>query len=47
MAEPNLETLVRWLRTAANPHYVCLSRTEYLARWQGWALPDPETVGLF
>jgi L,D-peptidoglycan transpeptidase YkuD (ErfK/YbiS/YcfS/YnhG family) len=47
MAETNLVTLIRWLRSAANPHYVCLPRAEYLARWQGWALPDPETVGLF
>ena len=47
MAESNLVTLIRWLRAAANPHYICLPRVEYLARWQGWALPDPETVGLF
>jgi L,D-peptidoglycan transpeptidase YkuD (ErfK/YbiS/YcfS/YnhG family) len=47
MAEPNLATLIQWLRQPSNPHYVCLPRAEYLTHWQGWALPDPGTVGLF
>jgi L,D-peptidoglycan transpeptidase YkuD (ErfK/YbiS/YcfS/YnhG family) len=47
MAESNLVTIVRWLRQPDHPHYVCLPRAEYLARWQGWALPDPSIVGLF
>ena len=47
MAEPDLVTIVRWLRQPDDPHYVCLPRAEYTARWQRWALPDPETVGLF
>ncbi|HZC34671.1 MAG TPA: L,D-transpeptidase family protein [Chthoniobacterales bacterium] len=47
MAESNLITLIRWLRLGDDPHYVCLPRAEYLAHWKGWALPDPETIGLF
>jgi L,D-peptidoglycan transpeptidase YkuD (ErfK/YbiS/YcfS/YnhG family) len=47
MAESNLVTIIRWLREPDHPHYVCLPGAEYIARWQGWALPDPGTVGLF
>jgi L,D-peptidoglycan transpeptidase YkuD (ErfK/YbiS/YcfS/YnhG family) len=47
MAEPDLVTLVKWLRAADQPHYVCLPKTEYLARWQAWGLPDPAVTSLF
>ena len=47
MAESDLVRLIRWLRSDANPHYVCLPRSEYLARWQSWGLPSPEVTGLF
>jgi L,D-peptidoglycan transpeptidase YkuD (ErfK/YbiS/YcfS/YnhG family) len=46
MAEPNLVELIRWLRAGANPAYVCLPRSEYLARWKQWELPDPALIGL-
>jgi L,D-peptidoglycan transpeptidase YkuD (ErfK/YbiS/YcfS/YnhG family) len=46
MAEPNLVELIRWLRSEANPEYVCLPRSEYLARWKSWNLPEPSVVGL-
>jgi L,D-peptidoglycan transpeptidase YkuD (ErfK/YbiS/YcfS/YnhG family) len=47
MAESDLVTVVKWLRTADEPHYVCLPRSEYLARWQTWGLPDPKVTSLF
>jgi L,D-peptidoglycan transpeptidase YkuD (ErfK/YbiS/YcfS/YnhG family) len=47
MAESNLVTLVKWLRAADEPHYVCLPRDEYLAHWQAWGLPDPKVTSLF
>jgi L,D-peptidoglycan transpeptidase YkuD (ErfK/YbiS/YcfS/YnhG family) len=47
MAESNLVTLVKWLRAADEPHYVCLPRHEYLAHWQAWGLPDPKVTSLF
>ena len=47
MAESNLVTLVKWLRAADQPHYVCLPRDEYLAHWQAWGLPDPKVTTLF
>jgi L,D-peptidoglycan transpeptidase YkuD (ErfK/YbiS/YcfS/YnhG family) len=46
MPEPNLVELIRWLRSGANPAYVCLPRSEYLARWKQWELPDPAVIGL-
>jgi hypothetical protein len=47
MAEPDLITLVKWLRAADEPRYVCLPRDEYLAHWQAWGLPDPKVTSLF
>jgi L,D-peptidoglycan transpeptidase YkuD (ErfK/YbiS/YcfS/YnhG family) len=47
MAEPDLVTLVKWLRAADQPHYICLPKAEYLAHWQAWGLPDPSVTGLF
>ncbi len=47
MAEQDLISLIRWMRAAENPHYACLPRSEYLALWQKWDLPDPAVTGLF
>jgi L,D-peptidoglycan transpeptidase YkuD (ErfK/YbiS/YcfS/YnhG family) len=47
MAEQNLVEIIRWLRSAANPEYVCLPKAEYLARVQAWGLPDPAVAQLF
>ena len=47
MAEQNLVEIIRWLRSSANPEYVCLPRAEYLARAHAWGLPDPATTQLF
>jgi L,D-peptidoglycan transpeptidase YkuD (ErfK/YbiS/YcfS/YnhG family) len=47
MAEPDLVTLVKWLREADEPHYICLPRDEYLTHWQAWGLPDPKATALF
>jgi L,D-peptidoglycan transpeptidase YkuD (ErfK/YbiS/YcfS/YnhG family) len=47
MAENNLIDMIRWLRATENPVYVCLPRSEYLARWREWELPDPAATGLF
>jgi len=44
MPEPDLVTLIRWLRQDENPHYVLLPRAEYLRLWKVWGLPDPKTV---
>jgi L,D-peptidoglycan transpeptidase YkuD (ErfK/YbiS/YcfS/YnhG family) len=46
MAEPSLVEMIRWLRSSAHPVYVCLPRTEYLARWKQWELPDPSLISL-
>jgi len=42
MAEPDLVSLIRWLRADARPHFALLPRAEYLARSQAWGLPSPE-----
>jgi L,D-peptidoglycan transpeptidase YkuD (ErfK/YbiS/YcfS/YnhG family) len=47
MAENNLVDMIRWLRANDDPAYVCLPRSEYLARWKEWGLPDPAATGLF
>ena len=44
MAEPNLVTLIRWLRADKNPQYALLPREEYRRKWQAWGLPSPEEV---
>ncbi len=41
MAESNLVSLIRWLRAPAHPHYVLLTKPEYLKKWREWSLPDP------
>jgi L,D-peptidoglycan transpeptidase YkuD (ErfK/YbiS/YcfS/YnhG family) len=45
MAEPDLISLIRWLRRDARPHYVLLPWKEYQRKWQAWGLPDPQTLG--
>jgi L,D-peptidoglycan transpeptidase YkuD (ErfK/YbiS/YcfS/YnhG family) len=47
MAERDLVELIRWLRSSANPVYVCLPQSEYLDHWKIWGLPRPESTGLF
>jgi L,D-peptidoglycan transpeptidase YkuD (ErfK/YbiS/YcfS/YnhG family) len=47
MAEKDLVELIRWLRTSANPVYVCLPQSEYQDHWKIWGLPDPAVTGLF
>src|SRR5438132_1375185 len=47
MAEQNLVDIIRWLRSGANPEYVCLPKSEYLARAHAWGLPDPAVTQLF
>ncbi len=42
MAEPDLVTLIRWLRAGSRPHFALLPRAEYTARWKAWGLPSPE-----
>jgi L,D-peptidoglycan transpeptidase YkuD (ErfK/YbiS/YcfS/YnhG family) len=44
MAEPSLVELIGWLRSNAQPVYVCLPRSEYLVRWKQWELPDPSLL---
>jgi L,D-peptidoglycan transpeptidase YkuD (ErfK/YbiS/YcfS/YnhG family) len=44
MAEPDLTTLIRWLRAEAKPHFVLLPRAEYAAKWKAWNLPPPDTA---
>jgi len=46
LAEPDLVSLIRWLRAPANPHYVLLTRDEYLQKWRSWSLPDPKIAPL-
>lgn len=36
--------LVKWLRKSAEPRYVLLPKTEYLAFWKAWGLPPPSVV---
>ncbi|MEI6350522.1 MAG: L,D-transpeptidase family protein [Verrucomicrobiota bacterium] len=45
MAEPDLVSLIRWLRAEAQPHYALLPWDEYQRKWQAWGLPSPEAVG--
>jgi L,D-peptidoglycan transpeptidase YkuD (ErfK/YbiS/YcfS/YnhG family) len=45
MAEPDLVTLIRWLRADAKPHFVLLPRSEYTAKWKAWGLPSPDVAG--
>ena len=47
MTEKDLVELICWLRTSANPAYVCLPRSEYLNHWKSWGLPDPTSTSLF
>jgi L,D-peptidoglycan transpeptidase YkuD (ErfK/YbiS/YcfS/YnhG family) len=47
MAQNDLVSLIRWMRSSENPHYVCLPRSEYLSRWPRWGLPDPSSTALF
>jgi L,D-peptidoglycan transpeptidase YkuD (ErfK/YbiS/YcfS/YnhG family) len=44
MAEVDLIKLIRWLRPEANPEYLCLPKSEYLARWNEWDLPAPSLI---
>jgi L,D-peptidoglycan transpeptidase YkuD (ErfK/YbiS/YcfS/YnhG family) len=44
MAEPDLVSLIRWLRADARPHFALLPRAEYAGRWQAWGLPSPEVA---
>lgn len=39
MAESDLVTLIKWLRTEANPHYVLLPQAEYDGRRKALGLP--------
>lgn len=39
MARADLETLLRWLRASARPHYVLLPRVEYERLREAWDLP--------
>jgi L,D-peptidoglycan transpeptidase YkuD (ErfK/YbiS/YcfS/YnhG family) len=39
MADADIETILRWLDPAAQPLYVLLPRSEYLARQVAWGLP--------
>jgi L,D-peptidoglycan transpeptidase YkuD (ErfK/YbiS/YcfS/YnhG family) len=47
MAEKDLVELIRWLRSSANPIYVCLPQSEYRQFWRIWGLPDPASTQLF
>ena len=47
MAESDLVAMIRWLRSGAHPHYVCLPKAEYVTRWHSWGLPDPQLTNLF
>ena len=47
MAESDLVAMIRWLRSGAHPHYVCLPKAEYVTRWHLWGLPDPQLTNLF
>lgn len=40
MAEGDLVTLIRWLRSDAKPSYVLLPRDEYAAKMKAWGLPE-------
>ena len=42
MAEPDLVSLIRWLRADAKPHFALLPREEYAAKWKAWNLPPPD-----
>ena len=44
MAEPDLVTLIRWLRADANPHFALVPRAEYAAKWKAWNLPPPDVA---
>ncbi len=44
MAEKELVEMIRWLRKEKNPAYVCLPKSEYLARWKSWGLPSPDSI---
>jgi len=47
MSLSSLTRIITWLRSAKNPHYVLLTREEYLKRWQAAGLPSPpEAAGL-
>lgn len=41
MAESDLVGTIRWLRAAANPHYVVLPAAELKAKAAEWGLPQP------
>jgi len=44
MPASQIVSLIQWLRTDKNPHYVLLPREEYLKRWKSWGLPSPEAA---
>ena len=41
MAEEDLVTLIRWLRSSQTPCYALLPKAEYQAKWKAWGLPSP------
>jgi len=45
MPKENLLSMISWLRTDKDPHYVLLPREEYLRLWKSWKLPDPKVLG--
>jgi hypothetical protein len=46
MPEAAILGIIKWLRSAAHPHYVLLPAAEYRAKWERWHLPPPAAVGL-
>lgn len=47
MPQASITLILQWLRAEKSPHYVLLTREEYLKRWQEWGLPSPqEAAGL-
>ena len=45
MAEPDLVSLIRWLRAEDHPAYVLLPESEYARKWRAWGLPDAALLG--
>lgn len=44
MPQPELLSLIRWLRADAQPHYVLLPAAEYRRLWKDWKLPKPDDI---
>jgi hypothetical protein len=44
MPEPRIRSLITWLRADAAPHYILLTRSEYLSHWKNWGLPAPQSA---